>query len=236
MQLSEIDDSVLHQLGIVLWSWKLCSNCLSGSPCTDETCPAHNAKRLQRFRQFYAAVVASYENDAASPDSLVFRTHEDLFRAIDLLKQNQGKSRRGFSELLINNDRLSGDIFKATNLVVKVLTMIDCSTPHLSTDRLERGHSRIYWKDDTAFSKYLQDLFPTENHLIFSYPGTEAFADAKGELLGRKLKKYLNLKFRPTHDIRNHLRLDRRNNVLEIYHYTSFLKEQLKIAGQNEVV
>jgi hypothetical protein len=114
--------------------------------------------------------------------------------------------------------------------------MIDCSTSYISTDRLEKGNPRTHWKDDTAFGKYLQDLFPTQNHPIFSYPHSEAFADAKGELLGRKLKKHLNLKFRPTHDMRNHLRLDRESGTLEIYHYTSFIKEQLKAADRNGTV
>ena len=233
MPLGEINTSVLSQLGCALWSWKLCSNCLAGSPCTDETCPAYSTERLQRFHQFYKAVVSGYEDDAVTPQAVVFRTHEDLFQAILLLRQNPGNTRQEFSGLLKGDSRNAGDLFRATNLAAKVLTMIDCSTSYLSTDRLEKGNFRLPWKDDSAFSKYLQDLFPTENHPIFSYPDSEAFADAKGELLGRKLKKRLNLKFRPTHDIRNHLRLDRRSNVLEIYHYTSFIKEQLKVDQLN---
>ncbi len=233
MPFSEINTGVLSQLGCALWSWKLCSNCLAGSPCTDGTCPAYNTGRLQRFHQFYKAVVSGYEDDAVDPQAVVFRTHEDLFQAILLLRQNPGKTRQEFSGLLKGGSRNAGDLFRATNLAAKVLTMIDCSTSYLSTDRLEKGNFRLPWKDDSAFSKYLQGLFPTENHPIFSYPDSEAFADAKGELMGRRLKKRLNLKFRPTHDIRNHLRLDRRSNVLEIYHYTSFIKEQLKVDYSN---
>lgn len=235
MQLSEINSSLLPQLGCALWSWKLCSNCLAGTSCADATCPAYNTTRLQRFYQFYIAIVSSYEDDAAGPDAIVLRTHEDLFQAILLLRQNPEKTRQEFGELLMRDSRSAGDVFRAITLAARVLTMIDCSTSYLSTDRLEKGNSRICWKDDSAFGKYLQDLFPTQNHPIFSYPDSEAFADAKGELLGRKLRKHLNLKFRPTHDIRNHLRLNRRSNVLEIYHYTSFIKEQLKVADQDGI-
>src|SRR3569833_1571565 len=51
MQLKKNNNSILHQLGIVLWSWKLCNNCLSGSPCTDETWPARGAGRRRRGRR-----------------------------------------------------------------------------------------------------------------------------------------------------------------------------------------
>jgi hypothetical protein len=192
---------------------------------------------LRRFYQFYEATVSSYfEDDTAGPDTVVFRTHEDLFRAILLLRQNPEKTRKEFSELLRKDTpkACDSDLFRATDLAAKVLTMVDCSTSYrLPTDRLETGNFRIPWKDDSAFSKYFQDLFPTENHPVFSYPHSEAFADAKGELLARKLQKHLDVKFRPTHDIRNHLKFNRRSNVLEIYHFTSFIKEELKMADRN---
>ncbi|KAK3356635.1 hypothetical protein B0T25DRAFT_537103 [Lasiosphaeria hispida] len=234
MQLSNSNNDLLPGLGRAIWSWQLCGDYQCGSPCKSEVCPAHNAGRLRRFGQFYRAAVSSYEENHTLPDEIVFREHEDVFQAVILLQQNPGKTRLEIGNLIKRDGTNPGDLFKATDLAAKILTMVNCSTSYLSSDRLEKGNSRMHWKDGIAFDTYLRGLFPTEEHPVFSYPDGEAFADAKGELLGRKLKKHLNLTFRPTHDIRNHLRLDRRDNVLEIYHYTSFVKEHLRLSKQDD--
>jgi len=111
--------------------------------------------------QFYQAIVAGYKDDTASLDDLIFRTHEDVFRAVLWLWQNPGTTRREFNEL-ISKDASTGDLLRATNLSAKLLTMVDCSVSCLETDRLEKGNSRISWRDDVTFHKYLRDLFPTE--------------------------------------------------------------------------
>jgi hypothetical protein len=53
--------------------------------------------------------------------------------------------------------------------------------------------------------------------------------DMRSALTAKKLKKRAGLSFRPTNDLRSHLKLDRRKGVVEIYHYTAFLKEHLRI-------
>jgi hypothetical protein len=121
------------------------------------------------------------------------------------------------------------DSLNAATLVVKLMTMIDSSALYQSSDKLEIGGSRFHWKDDVPFSKYLQDLFPTGNHSILSYPARDLPVGMKSDLRATKLKKHLHITFCATYDIRNHLRLDRRLNVLEIYHHTAFLKEQLRL-------
>ncbi|KAM5354134.1 hypothetical protein ACJ41O_000784 [Fusarium nematophilum] len=120
------------------------------------------------------------------------------------------------------------DEIDALALGVKALLMIDPSALHHSSDRLEKGTFRVHWQSDMPFSKYVQDLFPPGNHNILSYNNSELFADVKRELRAVNLKKRLGITMRATSDIRNHLQLDRRNNVLEVYHYASFLKEQLR--------
>jgi len=200
-----------------------------------DSCPAKRVARLQRYFQFYKAVVSTYVDGSSAKDR-VLKTHEDLWRAIRALKSNPDITRAGFCQLLsIKTDDLSDptrnqpDLLNATTLVVKLLTMIDSSALYHSSDRLETGRSRIHWKDDVPFSKYLQDLFPTDNHPVLSYPNNDLFIDMKFELRATKLKKHLGITFRPTHDIRNHLRLHRRLNALEIYHHTAFLKEHMRL-------
>jgi hypothetical protein len=162
------------------------------------------------------------------------KSHEDLHGAILKLKSNPDISRTEFYQLaFVQEDGEPPpdptELFNAAILVVKVLTMVDCSVPYHSSDRLEKGAFRIHWKDYVAFSEYLQDLFPIENHPILSYADSELFVDMKSELRATKLKKRLGITFRATHDVRNHLRFDRKQNVLEIFHHTAFLKEQLRL-------
>lgn len=234
--LENIDESLFPRLGQVLWSWQLCTGCLEIQACIADSCPAKRVARLQRYFQFYKAVVSTYVDGSSAKDR-VLKTHEDLWCAIRALKSNPDITRVGFCQSLFSSKTGNlpeptwnqPDLLNATTLVVKLLTMIDSSALYHSSDRLETGGSRIHWKDDVPFSKYLQDLFPTENHPVLSYPDNDLLIDMKSELRATKLKKRLDITFRPTHDIRNHLRLHRRLNVLEIYHHTAFLKEHMRL-------
>jgi hypothetical protein len=183
--------------------------------------------------QFYKGVVSTYV-DGAPKSSRALKTHEDLFWAIATLKSHPDASKTEFYQLAF--PRQDGepppdpaDLLNATALVVKALLMVESSALHHSSNRLEKGTFRIYWKDDVAFSKYLQDLFPIENHPVLSYADSDFFLEMKSELRATKLKKHLGISFRATHDIRNHLYFDRKENVLEIFHHTAFLKEQLRV-------
>ena len=174
--------------------------------------------------------------EETSETNRILKTHEDLWKAIRILRSDPDTTRAGFYQMLLSAETSISpkstwnqpDLDNATTVVVKLLTMIDSSALHRSSDRLEKGSSRISWTDDVPFSKFLQDLFPTENHPVLSYPTNDLLLDMKSELKAIKLKKRLDISLRPTHDLRNHLRLDRKSNTLEIYHHIGFLKEQLR--------
>jgi hypothetical protein len=51
--------------------------------------------------------------------------------------------------------------------------------------------------------------------------------------MARKLKKHAGLSFRPTDDLRIHLKLNQRTGVVEIFHHTAFLKEHLKLTRES---
>lgn len=52
--------------------------------------------------------------------------------------------------------------------------------------------------------------------------------DIKSELSAIKLKRIAGLKIQGTTEFRDHLRLDQRTGILEIYHLTSVIREQLR--------
>lgn len=232
--LENIDENLIPRLGKVLWSWQLCIGCLESQACVTDTCPSKRILRLGRYFQFYSGVISTYI-DSSPAEGRVLQTHENLWHAIRTLMSKPHITRAEFCQLLVSekfaprSDFSEDDLRHATTLAVKLLTMIDCSALHYSSDRLEKGGCRIHWSDEVSFSKYLQDLFPTENHPVLSYPDSDLLVDMQSELKARKLKKHLGITFRATNDIRNHLRLYRRQNVLEIYHHTAFIKEQLRL-------
>ncbi|KAI0396556.1 hypothetical protein F5Y17DRAFT_89729 [Xylariaceae sp. FL0594] len=231
--INEVNDNVFLALGEMLWSWELCKGCAAGQACSSSlSCSSSRMPKAKRYFQFYEALVLDYLQGVLE-SRRVLNTHGDVFRIIEYLKTNPDVTYSGLSEIICpagHPDNSTEAVSNAIILAVKVGTMIDCSALYQSPDRLEKGMSRICWRGDVPFSKYLQDLFPTQNHPVWSSPHQEndVLLVMKSELRAPKLVKHLKLKFRPTHDIRNHLRLDPRRNTLEVFHYTSFLKEQLR--------
>jgi hypothetical protein len=237
LALDRLDDTVFHQLGQVLWLWKFCAACDSKKPCSSTSCITQLAPRLQRYFQFYTGAVQTYVEECPLPQRLL-KTHGHLLEGIQILTREPGMTRVEFRRRLYTlrgqeePDNGSRDV---TIFLVKILAMVDCSTLLYSSDRLEKGEHRTYWKEDVPFSKYIQDLFPITNHPALSYGDGDLMRNMKSDLRATKLHKHLKLRFRPTHDLSSHLRYDSRRNELEVFHYTSFVKEQLRMTRGSNV-
>ncbi|KAI3324286.1 hypothetical protein HD806DRAFT_494619 [Xylariaceae sp. AK1471] len=233
LPITEINNHVLAALGEVLWSWEFCKGCATRKSCVFSSCSFSRIPLAKRYFEFYQALVLDYY-EGASQGSHVLNIHGDIFKSITYLKAKPDITQ---AELFVFMNSLGPVLHSpealsiAVILVVKITTMVDCSALYQSPDRLEKGTSRICWRGDMPFSKYLQDLFRTQSHPIWSSlnPDNDVLLAMKSELRASKLMKHLKLKLRPTHDIRNHLRLDLRRNELEVFHYTSFLKEHLRL-------
>ncbi|KAK4652682.1 hypothetical protein QC762_501100 [Podospora pseudocomata] len=232
LPLNSVEDSLFPRLGKVLWGWEFCNDLESEKECNSRSCPHRRIGQLQRFFQFYKALILNYV-DSCSPENRLFKTHQDLHHAILQLKANPDLTRAELCDFIANQgahrELRRSNLLNASSLVVNVLTMIDCSALYQSPDRLETGTYRLHWKDDVLFSKYIQDLFPTTSHPILSFNESLSSIEMKSELRAVKLQKRLRMRFRDTHDIQDHLKWDRNQNTLEIYHHTAFLKEQLRL-------
>jgi hypothetical protein len=217
--LQNADLGLLPKLGQALWSWETREG---GALVTAERC-----ERLHRYFQFYTAAVSTYLEASPNPARRVLSSHEDLFRAISTLRSNPAFTKAEYCQAQFPPSS-EPDFSNAVALIVKVFVMIESGVLHHSSNRLEKGSFRIHWKDDVAFSQYLQHLFPTENHAVLSHADNELFLTMKSALRANKLKKRLRVSFRATHDVRNHLAFDRQANVIDVYHHTAFIKEQLR--------
>ncbi|KAI9862670.1 MAG: hypothetical protein M1813_004166 [Trichoglossum hirsutum] len=229
-----ITESELQHLCQVLWSWSLCDGCGGAKGCETAGCPSQRSKRLLRFFEHYKDLTASYEPDIGPGEQPVLRTHEDLFETIRMLKSHHGLSRAQFADKLFH-DRPGRKPLSSANkecaidLAVRVMTMIYCSVQRQSSIVLEQGTYRVSWRSDVTFSQFITHIFPMTDHPNINNDNEGSSLDMKTALMARKLKKHAGLSFRPTDDLRSHLKLDRKNDTVEIFHHTAFLKEHLRL-------
>ena len=139
-------------------------------------------------------------------------------RASEIFKDDAGRS------LPLSTDRE-----RAINLAVKVMAMVNCSAQRQSSGLLEHGFSQAPWRSDVTFSQFMVDVFPMTDHPSLNDDGLKDSMNLRAALMAKKLKKRIGLKFQPTDDLRRHLKLDRKNRVVDIYHHTAFLKEHLRL-------
>ncbi len=172
--LEDFEPSILPRLGQALWSWVLCTECLQGKACATLTCQGQRRDKLQRYFQFYKAVVAAYVDEApASPRAL--DTHEDLFKAICTLKDQPDITRCEFWKIIFprNHGGVTldpDDQVHATTLVTRVLVMVESSALHQSSNRLEKGGFRIAWKRGCGLqqvpTRFVSDRKPSRTQLL----------------------------------------------------------------------
>ncbi|KAH8800302.1 hypothetical protein F5884DRAFT_686099 [Xylogone sp. PMI_703] len=226
----------LFRLSQALWDWPVCTHRRLDGRCLKEGCPGARFSRLARFFEYYRDLAASYECDLAPGEIPALNSHEDLFEIIRELKSNPALTRivlvlKTFPPLTTGANVSKHDQERAINLAVKVMMMINCVAQNRSASILELGNLRAPWKDDIPFRQFITEMFPTTDHpgVNNSSEDEELGIDMKTSLTAKKLKKHAGLKFKPTDDMRSHLKLDRKKGIVEIYHHTAFLKEHLRL-------
>jgi hypothetical protein len=224
----------VRELGQVLWSWQLCTECRNGMHCATADCPTQRKTRLVRFLDYFKEVTASYEPDTGPGEMPAISMHKDLFEIIEKLKSNPDTPRAQltkeiFVSSLGRSQASPADQDRALNLAVKVMVMVNCSAQRQPSELLEHGIHQIRWHSDVTFSQFIEDIFPMTDHPGLNNDNADSLLDMRTALTAKKLKKRAGLNFRPTSDLRSHLKLDRRNGVVEIYHHTAFLKEHLRM-------
>ncbi|OAA63787.1 hypothetical protein ISF_04496 [Cordyceps fumosorosea ARSEF 2679] len=229
--LETTDTRVMLMLGHVLWVWPLCSQCTAGRACTDDECKTR-VIGTKRYFQFYKELIGTYLDDSFVA-TRAFQTHEDLFTALQSLIANPRMTRKQLADTISRDRHLAPNALNAAvSLVVKVLAMIDPSSSRLfsSPGTLELGRYRAPWRDHVPFCDYVQDMFPAGSGGEVDGGNSDRFEDMKDALRASELKKKLRLTLRLTHDLRDHLQFDRKHRILDIFHLTSFLKEQLRLS------
>lgn len=220
-------------LGTILWSWTLCENCEHGKHCMEGDCPSMRSKSLKRFFDYYMELLASHE-PIFEPSKRPVLSQHVILRIVSELKSQPRitrleLARKIFASHTAPEQQPTADQEQEINLAVKAMTMISCSMQNPSSSLLEQGMSIVPWRNDVPFCQFITDIFPRADHPTISQHDLLSSLNMRTALMAKKLKKHAGLTFRPTNDLRSHLKLDRKNHVVEIYHHTAFLKEHLRL-------
>jgi hypothetical protein len=164
------------------------------------------------------------------------QSQDDLFEVIKGIRSMPDHPREQLAQNVFGNrikrskQPSSEDMERAIDLAVRVMTMVNCSAQRLSPGLLEHGAFQIRWPSDVTLSQFIANAFPMTDHpSLNDEEGIAVGQGLKSALTANKLRKQARLTFRPTDDLRSHLRLDRKLHVVEIFHHTAFLKEHLRL-------
>ncbi|THV50523.1 hypothetical protein BGAL_0147g00260 [Botrytis galanthina] len=222
--LGKVTTPQLQALTTVLWSWSICTECPTEPPCKNPNCSWSRSTTLSRYFEFFKKSTSGYKCSTVPGQSPGLSSYDDLFRIIKQLKSNPELSKAELLEKLFTDRPTRPYQERALNLAVQVVTMINCSAFRQSSVLSEYGNEQARWHLNDTFAQFLNNAFPKTSH--------PSIDEIKSELLATKFKKNARLELRPTDDLRNHLKLDRKLGVVEIFHHASFLKEQLRLTKE----
>lgn len=232
--LANVSNSQSLELCITVFSWGICHCCSNPDPARPKCrqCPANRTQRLNKYLDTYRILTSAYTPDDIQHPALT--SHEDVFKLIRLIKSNSKMTRKEITKLAFPDETLkaaprSNDQHAAVNLGLRVMTMINCTVGGQSWNLLEAGLYQSPWKNDSNIGEFLNDCFPTTEHPELNDEMEFSYLDIRRALRANKLQKHAGIKFRGTNNIRRHLMLDRKTNVVEIFHHTSFIKEHLRL-------
>lgn len=226
--LESVTKPQLRRLGRALWGWKL--------GIDNESIQARpNTVKLEPYFQFYRKMTASYVSDAFPPDEAqALRSHDDLCDIITLITSKPDAQRTALTEEYFSGrqrdrETLPEDEKQAFNLAIKAILMISCSYEE------EAGSiESSIWRNDQSARDLVLATFPVRDHPNLNEPDG-SLPDIKSALRATRLRKVARLSFRGTDDLRNHLRMDLKTGVVELYHHTAFLKECLEVSKDTDV-
>jgi hypothetical protein len=198
-------------------------------------------QRLGRFLDFYRNLSMSYEPELMDQECAAIETHHNVAELICAVKLMSEISRAqillGLFEAHPKKNQLSTrERQMVLNMIIRITFMVDCTGSRQPYALLEEGVGRRCWQDNTTFCDFMISSFPIVDQAALGEPETVLLKDIQSQLSARKLKKHLRVRFRPTDDLRSHLRFDRRTNTVDVFHHTAFLKEHLRCTkGRTDV-
>ncbi len=245
--LHDVTDSQLRALCRALWDWELCEDCTDGRPCLTGSCPWQRSERLEPFFQLYRRVTSTYVPDFFGDQDQALRGHGDLLDIISLLRRKGSSLSR--EECMhdyftgsrgIKPGQLSAsDQARAFDLAVRITTMVGGAADSVDVSGSSLAFGELgpppycTWQPEQCLDEFIAATFPMRTQPTLQDGDTYA-EGIKENLTCARLRKAAGLKVEGTDDLRNHLKLDQRTGRVQVFHYTSVLKEHL-LATERDV-
>lgn len=157
-----------------------------------------------------------------------------LLLAVEQLKKNPKKTRRGGTQILQNvlgSNCPDLYIDKLMESAAQAITMIDPTAGDWHAQDFVMGSYRpSSWQQDESFQSFCSRSVPVANDEAVI--AAKAALDEKSSLRARKLQKRLGIHFYATDNLAEHLLLEHRHGKtrLYIFHYAGYLKARLEQA------
>jgi hypothetical protein len=219
--LSKVTQAQRQSLAKILWSWDICADCEAGKQCDPPVCPWHRSTTLKPFFRLYEEETCSYRSDVKPGQKPGLSSHEDLFNIMTTVKSSPDVTRADLVEALFPDRPVRSDQERAVDLAIRVMFMVNCSTPRQDSVLVEAGVHQFSWRNDVTLAEFIESLFVKRPH-----PNISRIEE---NLRAVKLKKLASLRFESTDDIRCHLKFDHKKAVVKVFHHAAFLKEQLRL-------
>ena len=220
--LQNVTNCTFQKLVQTLWSWQICENCLTQRECQSEDCTwSSRATLLQPYFRFYRVQTSTYESVIGAKQTAALTNHDGLLRIIKILMDKHNLTKAALLDLCFPMVQLQAEHERAIDLAVRVMLMLRSADSRYSERVAEHGESQPPWRMNVSFSDFVASVLPITNH-----PRVE---EIKQDVRATRLVKLAKLSLEGTDDLRNHLKIDRERGVVQIFHHTSFLKEQLRL-------
>lgn len=236
--LSKTTNQDLINLCEALFGWKPCAGWVTAGRCeaTDGSA-SHHHPNLRAFFNHYKYVAGNYLPEVVGSSNAALRSHGDLLGIITFVRNRPQISRAALTtEYFHQKSRTTGqnapflaDQEQAFNIAVRIMVMILPSAENQSDGLLEAGLQPAVWTNEQSLEEFISSAFPQREHPALTQSGeSAAMANVRlASITARRLQKIAHLEIIPTSDMRNHLLLDEKNGTVAVFHYTSFLKENL---------
>ncbi|KAB8356700.1 hypothetical protein FH972_024276 [Carpinus fangiana] len=233
MPLGGVTEAHRRRLCKALWSWAFCDACEQDQACIGTACPAERLRHLKTFFNHFEETIATYDAVESVSRQATLKSLDNLLGALERLKTSSHMTRQQAIPTVfqLQQKQLAQEDARkelALNMVVEIAFLVTCAGQRHSLSALERGMHSAPWKSDDTFITFIIDSFPQAEEQSERKGGNAV--DFEGCLTAYHLRKEAKLRFQPTNDLRNHLKLDRKSGVLEIFHHAAFLKEQLRLS------
>ncbi|KAF9881804.1 hypothetical protein CkaCkLH20_00950 [Colletotrichum karsti] len=230
--LESVSRAQLQELCEILWHQPKDADATSSQPWGTHSPQQSRKTKLEPYFQFYREMTASYIYDAFPPDEVqALRSHEDLFNIARLIRDKSDVKRADLVKDYFDSRRDDGETLpededRAFNLAVRVMLMVGCSFEGQIGGLLELGTEPSIWRNEQSLQDFVSATFPTRHNPVLD--DDDVLPDMKSALRATRLKKVAGLTFEGTDDLRNHLRLNHKTGVVEVFHHTTVLKEYLR--------